>query len=77
MLKALKCRLSARYTLRKCSNGLLTYFGMRKITCFVVNDLQFINVNFTLIHNAMTVSSYKYKGVKCFSELLMYYSITS
>ena len=37
--KVLKCRLSAMIHVRKCLNGLLTYFGMRKITCFLVNDL--------------------------------------
>ena len=39
VLKALKCRLSATIHARKCLDGLLTYFGMRKITCFLVNDL--------------------------------------
>ena len=40
VLKAFKCRLSATIHVRKCLiYGLLTYFGMRKITCFLVNDL--------------------------------------
>ena len=39
VLKVLKCRLSATIHVRKCLNGLLTYFGRRKITCFLVNDL--------------------------------------
>ena len=39
VLKALKCRLSATIHVRKCLNGLLTYFDMRKITCFLINDL--------------------------------------
>ena len=40
VLKALKCRLSGMIHVRKCLSGLLTYFGIRKITCFLINDLQ-------------------------------------